>query len=102
MAGTLKDVLELQGHDVEIASTGPEGIEKARELKPDVVLCDIGLPAIDGLEVGRTLRADPSLARTRLVAVSGYALPEDVERARHAGFDRHMAKPVDPEDLVGI
>jgi PAS domain S-box-containing protein len=101
-AGTLKDVLELQGHDVAVASTGPEGIEKARTLKPDVVLCDIGLPTIDGLEVGRTLRADPSLASTRLVAVSGHALPEDVERARDAGFDRHVAKPVDPEELAGI
>jgi signal transduction histidine kinase len=101
-AGTLKDVLELQGHDVAVASSGPEGIEKARTLKPDVVLCDIGLPTIDGLEVGRTLRADPSLASTRLVAVSGHALPEDVERARRAGFDRHVAKPVDPEELAGI
>jgi CheY-like chemotaxis protein len=57
---------------------------------------------MDGFEVARLLRADPSLSCTKLVAVSGYALPEDLERSSQAGFDRHVAKPVDPEDLAGI
>ncbi len=101
-AESLKTVLELRGHIVAVAHTGPEGIEKARTMQPHVVLCDIGLPGMDGFEVGRALRADPALSRTTLVALSGYALPEDVEKAREAGFDRHLAKPVDPSDLVGI
>ncbi|HXY38994.1 MAG TPA: PAS domain S-box protein [Vicinamibacteria bacterium] len=97
---SLKAVLELKGHEVVLAQNGPEGVEKARSTRPDVVLCDIGLPGMDGFQVARALREDPAFARTRLVALSGYALPEDVERARAAGFDRHLAKPVDPDDLL--
>ncbi len=101
-AESLKAVLELQGHLVDVAASGPEGIEKAREARPDVVLCDIGLPGMDGFDVARALRAEPTLARTTLVALSGYALPEDVEKAQRAGFQRHLAKPVNPDDLAGI
>jgi PAS domain S-box-containing protein len=99
-AETLADVLALEGHAVEIASTGIEGIAKARDGAPDAVLCDIGLPDVDGYAVARALRAEPRLAATRLVAVSGYALPEDRERARAAGFDAHVAKPPRLEVLL--
>jgi PAS domain S-box-containing protein len=101
-AESLKAALELLGHSVDLAASGLEGIERAHALRPDLVLCDIGLPDMDGFEVARLLRADPSLSCTKLVAVSGYALPEDLERSSQAGFDRHVAKPVDPEDLAGI
>jgi CheY-like chemotaxis protein len=94
-AETLKEALELSEHEVDLAFTGPEGIAKARALKPDVVLCDIGLPGLNGFEVARTLRADPGLEGTTLVALSGYALPEDVDQAKAAGFDLHVAKPPD-------
>ncbi len=94
-AESLKEALELNGHEVAIATTGPEGIEKARAVRPDVVLCDIGLPGIDGFEVARRMRADAELRSTPLVALSGYAGPDDVERSRDAGFDEHMAKPPD-------
>jgi CheY-like chemotaxis protein len=57
---------------------------------------------MDGFEVARLIRADPVLSCTKLVAVSGYGLPDDLDRSSQAGFDRHVAKPVDPEDLVGI
>ena len=65
---------------------------------PNVVLCDIGLPGMNGYEVAKALRAetDPGM---QLVAVTGYAQPEDVKRAVDAGFDRHLAKPVDPAEL---
>jgi PAS domain S-box-containing protein len=92
-ANSLREVLELDEHVVDVAYTGREGIEKAQAFHPDVVLCDIGLPEMDGYEVARTMRADPELSRVALVAVSGYAQPEDVETAREAGFDAHLAKP---------
>jgi len=57
------------------------------------VLCDIGLPEMDGYEVARRLRADPEVGRVAIVAVSGYAQPEDVAMAKEAGFDAHLAKP---------
>ena len=57
---------------------------------------------MDGFAVARALREDPALSRTRLIALSGYAQPEDVERTRTAGFDRHLAKPVDPEEILRI
>jgi len=92
-AESLAELLALAGHQVELASDGPEGLAKAHELRPDLVLCDIGLPGMDGYEVAQTLRADEALRGTYLVALSGYALPQDIERARYAGFDSHLAKP---------
>ena len=92
-ADSLREVLTLEGHEVEVALTGPEGIEKARAFRPDIVLCDIGLPGMDGYEVARTIRANPGLARVRLIALTGYAAPNDVTKAKEAGFDTHLAKP---------
>jgi PAS domain S-box-containing protein len=98
-AGTLADVLQLEGHEVTVARNGTAGVRLARELRPDLVICDLGLPDLDGYEVARTLRADESLRSTRLVALSGYAQPEDVERAREAGFEAHLPKPAPLEKL---
>ncbi len=92
-AESLRDALALEGHEVEVAFLGADGIERARAWGPDVVLCDIGLPDVAGHEVARALRGDPALRRTFLVALTGYALPEDQRRAREAGFDEHLAKP---------
>ena len=92
-AHSLADVLTLEGHHVHVATSGTSGIAKARELKPAVILCDLGLPDVDGYEIARTIRADEALRSTRLIAVSGYAQPEDRERAVRAGFDVHIAKP---------
>jgi CheY-like chemotaxis protein/nitrogen-specific signal transduction histidine kinase len=94
-AESLKEVLELDAHVVEVAHEGREGIEKARRFHPDVILCDIGLPQMDGYQVARELRTDASLSSTYVVALSGYAQPEDVERSRLAGFDEHLVKPPD-------
>jgi CheY-like chemotaxis protein len=101
-AETLRDVLELDGHEVAVAFRGTDGLADARTLQPDVVLCDLGLPGLDGYEVARALRADPACAGIFLVALSGYALPEDRQRALDAGFDRHLAKPVDPDELMRL
>src|SRR5262249_28821328 len=94
-ADTLHDLLELSGHEVALAHTGAEGIACALERPPDAVLCDIGLPVLDGYAVAQTLRKEPTLATTYLVALSGYGQREDVQRARDAGFDAHLCKPAD-------
>jgi PAS domain S-box-containing protein len=94
--------LGMTGHEVRTACNGKTGIAEAHQHKPDVVLCDIGLPDIDGYEVARTLRADDALRSTRLIALSGYARPEDEARAREAGFDAHVSKPPDLDELTRI
>jgi signal transduction histidine kinase/CheY-like chemotaxis protein len=101
-AETLREVLGLAGHEVECARDGREGVETARAFVPDVVLCDIGLPEMDGYAVARALRADPATAGAMLVALTGYALPDDQRRAAEAGFDRHLAKPVSLDDLDAV
>jgi CheY-like chemotaxis protein len=92
-ATSLAELLRLAGHEVTVALTGREGIAQARATRPDMVLCDIGLPEMDGYSVARTLRSDPELARVRMIAVTGYAGPGEVARALAAGFDGHLAKP---------
>jgi two-component system CheB/CheR fusion protein len=99
-AETLRSALELAGHNVAVEGSGSAGIERARELKPDVILCDIGLPEMDGYAVARTVRADPDLAHVWLVALTGYARSEDRAAAREAGFDAHLAKPTSIQDIL--
>jgi len=103
-AESLQMALELEGHEVFLAHDGPMGLERARELEPDVVLCDIGLPGMDGYAVAKALRREPGLRDTFIVALTGYALPEDQRRAVDAGFDAHLTKPatIDAvQDVVG-
>jgi signal transduction histidine kinase len=99
---SLAFVLELHGCRVQVARDGRSGIVLARELRPDVVLCDIGLPDLDGYDVARTLRQDVALRSTRLIALSGYAQQEDRERAKEAGFDAHLAKPPSVDELWAV
>jgi PAS domain S-box-containing protein len=101
-AEMLKEVLSLTGQDVVVAHDGASGLSLARDLHPDVVVCDLGLPEMDGYQVAKALREDESLKGTRLVALSGYALPQDLQRAREAGFDRHVAKPATFEQIESL
>ena len=94
-AETLAVLLQLQGHEVHIAYTAREVVQRAHEVRPSIILLDIGLPELNGYEIARRLRADPTLESVRLVAVTGYGQNEDRERARQAGFDAHVVKPVD-------
>jgi two-component system CheB/CheR fusion protein len=98
-ADTLGDALTFIGHEVQVAYDGASALERAKSFCPDVVICDIGLPGMDGYAVARALRADPPLRNAYLVALSGYARPEDLERAVDAGFDQHVAKPANLEKL---
>ncbi len=95
-AESLADVIRMLGHAADVAYDGPSAVEKAQANPPHVVLCDIGLPGMDGYAVAQALRATQREGM-RLVALSGYAQPEDVMRALAAGFDAHLAKPCDPE-----
>jgi PAS domain S-box-containing protein len=92
-AETLRDLLDLAGHEVAVAHDGEAAVERARALRPEIVFCDIGLPKLDGYGVARAIRADPGVRGAYLVALTGYALPDDLRRAVEAGFDEHLAKP---------
>jgi PAS domain S-box-containing protein len=98
-AQSLREALECDDHEVEVAATGAQAIEKARAFRPHAVLCDLRLPGMDGCEVARALRQDPELQGLLLISLSGQATEADVERAKRAGFDRHVAKPPDPRAL---
>jgi PAS domain S-box-containing protein len=101
-AETLRDILEMAGHAAVVAHDGPSALAVARAFGPDAVLCDIGLPGMDGYAVARALRRDPALAGVFLVALTGYALPDDVRRATDAGFDAHVAKPPPLEEIDAL
>jgi signal transduction histidine kinase/ActR/RegA family two-component response regulator len=101
-ADTLREALEINGHEVVVAYDGVEGLAKAREFHADVVLCDLALPGMDGFDVARALRSDESLCGSHLVALSGFARAEDRHRAREAGFDVHVAKPPSLDQLEAI
>ncbi|MBX3160691.1 MAG: PAS domain S-box protein [Deltaproteobacteria bacterium] len=101
-ADTLRMSLELCHHEVEVANDGPTGLSKAQDFKPDVVVCDIGLPGMSGYDVARSMRADSVLANVPLVALTGYASASDKAAARDAGFDGHVTKPVSIRDLEHI
>lgn len=92
-------LLEMEGYDVEIAHSGLEGLQKAEIFQPRVVLCDIGLPGLDGYQVARKMRSHPQLASAYVIALTGYGRDEDQRQARAAGFDLHLTKPIDYSSL---
>lgn len=98
-AESLSDALRLAGHTVETANDGPTGLGKMHTFRPEIVLCDVGLPGMDGYQVVHHVRSDPELSSTYMVALTGYALPEDQRRATEAGFNVHVAKPPSLEGL---
>jgi CheY-like chemotaxis protein/two-component sensor histidine kinase len=99
MRDMLAETLRLEGCEVRTAQDGRSGVDLAKVVRPDVVISDLGLPDIDGYEVARELRSDTSFASCRLIALSGFAQPEDVRRAKEAGFDAHLPKPLRMDDL---
>ena len=92
---SLAEALSDLGHAVEVAHDGPEALAKLETFFPDIALLDIGLPLMDGYELARRIRHDARLAGIRLVSISGYGQPSDKLRAREAGFDDYLVKPVD-------
>jgi len=96
---TLRRVLELDGHEVQAAADGEEGVATALASRPEVIIVDIGLPRLDGYQVARRIRAALGGAPL-LIAVTGYGRAEDRRLSREAGFDVHLVKPVAPEQLT--
>jgi PAS domain S-box-containing protein len=95
MADSLADLLRVVGFTAEAAYSGPQGIAAGRRLRPRVILCDLGLPGMNGYEVARALRNEPATASALLIAISGYGDREHEQRSHEAGFDAHLIKPVD-------
>ena len=94
--------LKGAGYEVATAHDGPAAIEVAHRFRPDAVVLDIGLPGMDGFEVASTLRNDECCQSAVLIAVSGYGEEKSRERAKAAGFNHHLTKPVDLKELIGL
>ena len=101
-AESLRELLELKGFAASVATTGPAGVELCRRVRPDAVVCDLGLPGMTGFEVARALRADPATAGAVLVAVSGYAQDDDRRKARDAAPTRSRVKPANTDELARL
>jgi CheY-like chemotaxis protein len=98
----LAELLGLLGHRVLTASDGRAGVDEALRHRPDVALIDLGLPVMNGYDVARLLREDPSTRPMYLVALTGYGQPEDRRQALEAGFDEHLVKPLDVTRLNAL
>jgi CheY-like chemotaxis protein len=92
-------LLALNGHEVKVATTGREGAEAVSTHRPDVVICDVGLPDLNGFDVIRAIRSSEPSSSVFAIALTGYAQPLDREEAFVAGFDAHLAKPPDFDEL---
>jgi two-component system, chemotaxis family, CheB/CheR fusion protein len=101
-ASVLALMLWADGHEARTADDGLTAVRRAEATPPDVVICDLAMPGMDGYEVARRLRATPGLERVTLIAMTGFGHDEDRDRSRSAGFDHHLVKPVDPTELERI
>jgi CheY-like chemotaxis protein len=101
-ADSMQQLLTHSGYEVRVAYNGPDGVQVAEQWPPDYVLCDIGLPGLDGYGVARALRGHPATSRAHLVAITAYGTEEARRRGREAGFERHFTKPVDPDKILGL
>lgn len=98
-AEMLRGILEMQGHAVRIEPDGPGAIEAVESFDPEVVLLDIGLPGMNGHEVAKRIREQSGGKDLLIVALTGYAQPEEVERSKVSGIDHHLVKPMSPGAL---
>jgi CheY-like chemotaxis protein/anti-sigma regulatory factor (Ser/Thr protein kinase) len=101
-ANSLGKMLQLMGHDVQLAYEGETALEKARHYQPDVAVLDLAMPGMDGFELARRLRDDRRMNGILLIALTGYGREEDRRRSREAGFDLHFVKPADPAELQAV
>jgi signal transduction histidine kinase len=98
----LRLLLEMWGHEVSVASDGAAGINAIKEQRPDIALVDIGLPVADGYELAQRVTAETNGKKPLLIALTGYGAPEQRTRALESGFDLHLVKPVEPEQLARL
>jgi CheY-like chemotaxis protein len=99
---TLKMLLEMNGNTAHAAYDGLEAVKVAEEIRPDVILLDIGLPKIDGYETCRRIRERDWGRRVMVYALTGLGQDDDLDRSRQTGFDMHLTKPVAPEVLLTV
>jgi CheY-like chemotaxis protein len=97
-ADSLAQLLRHSGHQVDIAYNGMSALARVRSSCPEIVLCDLGLPELSGYDFAKAIRRECPHT-IRLVAISGYAQPEDIHRSLESGFDAHVAKPAKPADI---
>jgi two-component system CheB/CheR fusion protein len=95
----LQEMLQLDGFQVDVAADGAKGLALILKLSPDVALVDIGLPELDGYHVAQAVRSSRDHDVVRLVALTGYGQDKDRKAVKKAGFDEHLVKPVDPDEL---
>jgi CheY-like chemotaxis protein len=93
-AEAMSMLLETLGHEVRVMNDGPSALSMVDDFAPDVVILDIGLPGMDGFEVAREMRARAVTKTALLIALTGYGADSDKQKARDAGFDHHLVKPV--------
>lgn len=93
-------LLQQRGHEIVPAESGPQGLELAAQVRPDLILLDIQLPGIDGHAVARALKSDPSLKHIPVVAVTSYAMVSDREKCLAAGAEGYIEKPINPDSFV--
>ena len=98
----VRDLLKRTTYELSEAHDGEAGVAKAIEMRPDLVLMDIQLPKISGMEAMRRLRADPATAATPIIAITSFALSGDDLKAKEAGATAYLAKPYSPRDLLGL
>ena len=96
----LRDLLGMAGYDMIEAHDGAEGVAKATEHRPDLILMDIQMPVMDGYEATRQIKANPDLKAIPIVAVTSYALSGDEQKTRDAGCDAYIAKPYSPRQML--
>ncbi|MDV6330094.1 response regulator [Asticcacaulis sp. 201] len=101
-ATTLGWAMEDYGHEVRTCFNGAEAVAMAKTFKPDVILMDLAMPVMDGLDACRHIRADDSLGRCLIIAQTAWSSPESRENTRAAGFDVHLVKPLDIEQVNGL
>jgi signal transduction histidine kinase/CheY-like chemotaxis protein len=101
-ATSLATMLEFAGHEVRTVFSGSDVVAAAEEFRPECVLLDLNLPGVDGVEVGRRLRALPWGREAALIALTGLGQPADHARTAQAGFDHHLTKPVQPNDVLDL
>lgn len=101
-AESLRRLLEMCGYTVTVAHNAMDALESAKRVRPEVILCDIGLPDTDGFTLAEAFRENPATAASRLIAVTAYGKDVDRERSRKVGFDLHLVKPVNPGELLKL
>ena len=102
LAGLLAVLLQLEGHEVQTAADGGEALDRAESFRPEIVLMDLEMPGIDGLEASRRIRARPWGSTILIATLTGWGRDVDRRRAQEAGVDLHFVKPVDTTALLGV